>query len=84
MRVVQPSPDWTTRRRYGLRMAEIAFPSPPLADEVVHLRPWRETDVPAMLDAFADPVFQSFSDWAPDRARCAPRPHAVRAGPEAR
>jgi RimJ/RimL family protein N-acetyltransferase len=46
-------------------MAEIPFPSPPLADDVVLLRPWRETDVPAMLDSFGDPVFQYFSDWAP-------------------
>ena len=46
-------------------MAEIPFPSPPLADDVVLLRPWRETDVRAMLDAFGDPVFQYFSDWAP-------------------
>jgi RimJ/RimL family protein N-acetyltransferase len=46
-------------------MAEIPFPSPPLGDDVVLLRPWRETDVPAMLDAFSDPLFQSFSDWAP-------------------
>jgi RimJ/RimL family protein N-acetyltransferase len=52
-------------RDYGLRMAEIPFPPPPLADDVVLLRPWRETDLPAMLDAFSDPVFQYFSDWAP-------------------
>lgn len=46
-------------------MVEIPFPLPPLGDDVVLLRPWRETDVPAMLDAFSDPLFQHFSDWAP-------------------
>jgi hypothetical protein len=38
---------------------------PPLADDVVRLRPWHGSDVSAMLDAFADPWFQRFSDWAP-------------------
>jgi RimJ/RimL family protein N-acetyltransferase len=46
-------------------MVELAFPSPPLADEVVALRPWRELDVPAQLNAFRDPVFEKFSDWEP-------------------
>lgn len=44
-------------------MAELRVPS--LADEVVLLRVWRETDVPAQLNAFSDPLFQRFSDWAP-------------------
>jgi RimJ/RimL family protein N-acetyltransferase len=39
--------------------------SPALADEVVALRPWRESDIPAQLEAFSDPWFQRFSDWAP-------------------
>jgi RimJ/RimL family protein N-acetyltransferase len=47
-------------------MAEIPFPSPPLGDDVVLLRPWRETDVPSLLDAFSDPFFLFFSDWAPE------------------
>src|SRR5215216_2979921 len=38
---------------------------PSLADDVVLLRPWRETDVPAQLEAFSNPFFQRFSDWAP-------------------
>jgi [ribosomal protein S5]-alanine N-acetyltransferase len=38
---------------------------PSLADEVVALRPWRESDIPAQLEAFSDPWFQRFSDWAP-------------------
>src|SRR5690349_7496969 len=46
-------------------MAELPWPSPPLVDEVVALRPWRDADVPAKLAAFQDPVFQRFSDWAP-------------------
>lgn len=46
-------------------MAELRFPTPPLVDAVVLLRAWRETDVPAQLDAFSDPFFQRFSDWAP-------------------
>lgn len=42
-------------------MAELVLPTPPLADEVVLLRPWRETDVPAKLMAFGDVVVQRFS-----------------------
>jgi RimJ/RimL family protein N-acetyltransferase len=42
-------------------MAELAFPAPPLADQVVLLRPWRETDAPAAFVAFSDPVVQRFS-----------------------
>jgi RimJ/RimL family protein N-acetyltransferase len=42
-------------------MAELPFPTPPLADEVVLLRPWRESDVPTKLIAFSDPVVQRFS-----------------------
>jgi RimJ/RimL family protein N-acetyltransferase len=44
-------------------MPELRVPS--LADDVVVLRPWRETDVPAQLEAFSDPFFRRFSDWAP-------------------
>jgi RimJ/RimL family protein N-acetyltransferase len=42
-------------------MAELAFPAPPLADEVVLLRPWREADLPRIVLAFTDPVMQRFS-----------------------
>ena len=42
-------------------MAELWFPVPPLAGDVVLLRPWREADVPAMVAAFSDPVMQRFS-----------------------
>ncbi len=47
---------------YGVHMAELLLPTtPPLADEVVAVRPWRESDVPAKLMAFADPTVQRFS-----------------------
>jgi RimJ/RimL family protein N-acetyltransferase len=42
-------------------MAELSFPVPSLADDVVLLRPWREADVPGMVLAFSDPVMQRFS-----------------------
>jgi RimJ/RimL family protein N-acetyltransferase len=42
-------------------MAKLWFPVPPLADEVVLLRPWREADVPGKLLTFGDPVVQRFS-----------------------
>jgi RimJ/RimL family protein N-acetyltransferase len=42
-------------------MAELWFPVPPLADDVVLLRPWRGADVPAIATAFSDPVMQQFS-----------------------
>lgn len=46
---------------YRVDMAELQFPSPQLGDEIVLLRPWRATDVPAKLMAFSDPVVQRFS-----------------------
>ncbi len=42
-------------------MAELWVPVPPLAGEVVLLRPWREADVPRLLAGFSDPVVQRFS-----------------------
>ena len=42
-------------------MAELWFPVPPLASDVVLLRPWREADVPGIVLAFTDPVMQRFS-----------------------
>jgi hypothetical protein len=44
-----------------LGMAELWFPVPPLAGDVVLPRPWREADVPGMVLAFSDPVMQRFS-----------------------
>jgi RimJ/RimL family protein N-acetyltransferase len=64
-------------------MTERAVPS--LADDVVVLRRWRETDIPAQLAAFSDPLFLRFSDWAPRteaaaRAFLAEHERARRAG----
>jgi RimJ/RimL family protein N-acetyltransferase len=41
-------------------MAELRFPVPPLAGDVL-LRPWRAADVPGIVLAFSDPVMQRFS-----------------------
>jgi RimJ/RimL family protein N-acetyltransferase len=41
-------------------MAELRFATQLLTDEVVLLRPWRETDVPAKLMAFSEPLVQRF------------------------
>jgi RimJ/RimL family protein N-acetyltransferase len=46
-------------------MSELVLPAPPLGDGVVVLRPWRAADIPKQLRAFADPVFERHSDWAP-------------------
>jgi RimJ/RimL family protein N-acetyltransferase len=45
-------------------MRELRVPS--LANEVVLLRSWRGSDVAAQLQAFDDPWFRRFSDWAPE------------------
>jgi len=42
-------------------MAELWFPVPPLACDVVLLRPCGEADVPGIVLAFSDPVMQRFS-----------------------
>jgi hypothetical protein len=42
-------------------MAELWFPVPPLAGDLVLLRPWGEADVPGIVLAFSDPVMQRFS-----------------------
>jgi RimJ/RimL family protein N-acetyltransferase len=42
-------------------MAQLGFPVPPLAGDVVVMRPWGEADVPGMVLAFSDPVMQRFS-----------------------
>jgi RimJ/RimL family protein N-acetyltransferase len=53
-----------------LDMAELGFPVPPLAGDLVLLRPWSKTDLPGVVLAFRDPVMQRFS-W-----RTAPYPEA--------
>ena len=47
------------------RVRELRFPAVALEDAVVRLRPWQEADVTSQLEAFSDPWFQRFSDWAP-------------------
>jgi RimJ/RimL family protein N-acetyltransferase len=42
-------------------VSELLFPSPPLADDCVLLRRWREADVPDIAMAFGDPLTQRFS-----------------------
>ncbi len=42
-------------------MADLRFPVPPLAGDVVLLRPWREADLPGIVLAFRDPVMRRFS-----------------------
>jgi RimJ/RimL family protein N-acetyltransferase len=42
-------------------MTELSYPVPPLAGDVVLLRPWAEADVPAIVLAFSDPVMRRFS-----------------------
>ncbi len=42
-------------------MTELLHPAPPLADEVVRLRPWRKSDLPSMLVSYQDPVVQRFA-----------------------
>jgi ribosomal-protein-alanine N-acetyltransferase len=54
-------------------VTELRFPAVDLGDAVVRLRPWRETDVRWQLEAFSDPWFQRFSDWAPESESAAHR-----------
>jgi RimJ/RimL family protein N-acetyltransferase len=42
-------------------MAELSYPVPPLASDVVRLRPWTGADVPGIVLAFNDPVMRRFS-----------------------
>ena len=44
-------------------MAELQYPTPPLADTLVLLRPWRSEDVPGKLMAFGDPLVHRFA-WS--------------------
>lgn len=42
-------------------MPELLYPHPPLADDVVRLRPWRLSDAPVKVEAFRDPLVDRFS-----------------------
>lgn len=57
----QNPPAWPAVKGDHFDMAELWFPVPPLAGDVVLLRPWREADVPGMVLAFSDPVMRRFS-----------------------
>ena len=37
-------------------MTELPLPDPPLEDSEIRLRPWREADIPAALEATQDPL----------------------------
>lgn len=41
-------------------MAELSFPSPPLQTDSIALRPWRESDAPAIVRACSDPSVVKF------------------------
>ena len=47
-------------------MTALAYPDPPLADQVVALRPWEADDSPARIMTFADPSVLRFS-WPFER-----------------
>ncbi len=65
-----------------LARSSLEFPSPPLADPVVALRPWREHDVERGLMLFADPLVQRFS-WTEARPYTVDDARAYLAGIEA-
>jgi RimJ/RimL family protein N-acetyltransferase len=48
---------------------KLDYPDPPLRDEAVVLRPWREDDVPAVFAAFQDPPLRRFIRTAPSPYR---------------
>ena len=56
-------------------MAELWFPVPQLAGDVVLLRPWGEADVPGMLLAFSDLTNQPIAA-ATTKAACGAWPGA--------
>jgi RimJ/RimL family protein N-acetyltransferase len=41
-------------------MAALAYPDPPLRTETIMLRPWRESDEPAIVAACSDPAIAGF------------------------
>ncbi|XVQ10707.1 GNAT family N-acetyltransferase [Spirillospora sp. CA-255316] len=42
-------------------MPALPFPDPPLADDVIALRPWRRPDTPLRFAGFSDPLCRRFS-----------------------
>ena len=48
-------------REHSHGSMELPFPDPPLADDVVRLRPWRESDLAAAHQATQDPLIPWFT-----------------------
>ncbi|MDY7101120.1 MAG: GNAT family N-acetyltransferase [Actinomycetota bacterium] len=44
----------------------LPLPDPPLADDVVALRPWRQADAPSLAAAWADPEIRRWTEVPPD------------------
>ncbi|HEY8718693.1 GNAT family protein [Pengzhenrongella sp.] len=65
-------------------MTELLFPTPPLTDGVVLLRPWRATNLPAKVRAFGDPQLQRFSWTRAQPATAADIEASLRTDEEAR
>jgi RimJ/RimL family protein N-acetyltransferase len=42
-------------------VSELRFPTPPLRRGAILLRPWRTSDLPAMVEGFSDPLVHRFS-----------------------
>jgi len=45
--------------------AELPVPDPPLRNDVVALRPWSERDIPFIVAACSDPLFERFTAGIP-------------------
>jgi RimJ/RimL family protein N-acetyltransferase len=43
----------------------LSFPDPPLRDDDIVLRPWQESDVPAIVEACSDPLVARFIPTVP-------------------
>jgi RimJ/RimL family protein N-acetyltransferase len=48
-------------RSSGASRAAIMYPDPPLCDEIVLLRPWREEDIPSVVRAASDPSIERWN-----------------------
>lgn len=50
-------------------MAELAYPAPPLADDVIRLRPWSQADVDAAHAATRDPLIPRYTRVPTDQTK---------------
>ena len=62
-------------------MAPLDAPDPPLADERVALRPWRDDDVAWLARASRDPLVPRFTTVPPDNSEEDVRAHLLAQGP---